>query len=408
MPHVLAFTLPMSGHLFPFVPVLAELRRRQWSVTLAVPGSRPMPELPDMRTVHLPWPDADPLGPRSDQPRFAPYPQVEIFARYGEGLSRALEEVIAHERPTFVLVDTMLWGGMIAAEASRIPWGTVTHNPLCFRGLGIDARGPALPPPNTWVSRLRHQVVENAMRCETEVHLKEVNTVRQRRGLAPLARLVDLLTAVPLILATTSEPFEYPRHDWPASLRFVGPMIWDAPYTDTPPMDLADDGRPLILVADSTVTSTSAASRWTEKVFEALADEPYRIVATVPTGPAAQVDPLNPMKVERSLSHSTLLPHVSCVVCHGGAGIVQKALWFGVPVVAIPSAFDRFEVARRLEVCGAGVRLTPDRLTLSNIKSAVRQALTLKPNAEFIGKRFRESGGASVAADAIETLPSSG
>ena len=71
--------------------------------------------------------------------------------------------------------------------------------------------------------------------------------------------------------------------------------------------------------------------------------------------------------IERFIPHSPVLERAACVVCHAGMGITQKALAHGVPVVAIPFGRDQPEVARRVEIAHAGVRLparklSPDRL----------------------------------------------
>ncbi|MEO6526975.1 MAG: glycosyltransferase [Gemmatimonadaceae bacterium] len=394
MSHVLAFTLRMTGHLFPFVPILTELARRGHSVTLALAGDGAQPFLDGIQTVNVPWPVPEQRTDGAPAPRLAPFPPVDVFAQFGEMLAVGLHRVIARDRPSFVLLDPMLWGGMIACEASRTPWGTVAHNPLCFRGLGPDARGPALPPPTSWSAELRHRVVDAAMRLETRDHLAAVNLIRRTWRLAPLSQLSELLTRPPLILATTAEPFEYPRTDWPSTLRFVGPMIWDPPETRRASFD-ATDPRSLVLVTDSTATANAPSRGWTDKVLTALSEEPYHVVATVPADGAGTSE-------RAPLAHSTLLPFTACVVCHGGPGIVHKALWFGVPVVCVPFAYDRYEVARRVETSGAGVTLPIERLTHAEITRAIRRAIALERGAQAIGHCFRSAGGPSAAADAIE------
>ena len=65
-------------------------------------------------------------------------------------------------------------------------------------------------------------------------------------------------------------------------------------------------------------------------------------------------------------------------------GITQKALAHGVPVVAVPFGRDQPEVARRVEVAGAGVRLPAGKLTPERLRKAVRHAIELRPGAERI------------------------
>ena len=60
-------------------------------------------------------------------------------------------------------------------------------------------------------------------------------------------------------------------------------------------------------------------------------------------------------RVERFVSHAAVLERAAAVVCHGGMGIVQKAIAAGVPIAAVPFGRDQPEVARRVVEAGAGV-----------------------------------------------------
>ena len=85
-------------------------------------------------------------------------------------------------------------------------------------------------------------------------------------------------------------------------------------------------------------------------------------------------------------------------------GITQKALAHGVPVVAVPFGRDQPEVARRVEVAQAGVRLPARRLNPERLRAAVEQARTLAPGARRIADAFRAAGGPAAAADTLEGL----
>ena len=85
-------------------------------------------------------------------------------------------------------------------------------------------------------------------------------------------------------------------------------------------------------------------------------------------------------------------------------GITQKALAHGVPVVAVPFGRDQPEVARRVEVSGAGVRLPLKQLDPDRLRTAVRRAIGLQPGAARIAAAFAAAGGAAAAADAIAGL----
>jgi MGT family glycosyltransferase len=251
------------------------------------------------------------------------------------------------------------------------------------------------------VGRLRDRLAKRLTLGTLErVIASHVNPLRAELGLAPVATINDVYLAASVVLAYTAEPFEYPRSDWPAEVRLVGPGLWEPPAE--PPAWLEALRQPLVLVTCSTLFQNDR--RLAEVACEALAGEPFEVVVTTadvePTGLPAAAN----LRVERYLAHVPLLERAACVVCHAGMGITQKALAHGVPVVAVPFGRDQPEVARRVEVAGAGVRLPARRLAPDRLRAAVRRAIELRPGAERIAAAFAAAGGPVAAANELEAL----
>jgi UDP:flavonoid glycosyltransferase YjiC (YdhE family) len=68
----------------------------------------------------------------------------------------------------------------------------------------------------------------------------------------------------------------------------------------------------------------------------------------------------------------------------------------------VPFGRDQFEVARRVEVAGAGTQLPAKRLTPERLRDKVRQAMDCGDGARRIAAAFAAAGGPQAAADAIE------
>jgi UDP:flavonoid glycosyltransferase YjiC (YdhE family) len=132
-----------------------------------------------------------------------------------------------------------------------------------------------------------------------------------------------------------------------------------------------------------------------------------RVVVTLADAHGAQLPSAPNARVERFVPHGPLLERAAAVVCHGGMGIVQKAIGRGVPVVAVPFGRDQPEVARRVVESGAGVALSSKRLTPERLRDAVRGAMARRPAAEAAGARLRAAGGPDAFADAVEELAAS-
>ena len=402
MSTVFGYSVAAPGHLFSFIAVLLELQRRGHAVRLLVPAT---PDLPGMIAGipidHLVW-------ERREEWKSGGMPagdaaSVERAWRWmvdGEPAAEILEQRLLRMRPDFLLVDPGMWGGIVAAEASGVAWGALATGPMMFRGAGLDVRGPGLPPPRGAGDHRVHQLVWSRLREANAEHLAVANAVRLARRLPPLDSLDDLYRIPPLTIATTAEPFEYPRPDWPSSLRFVGPLDWELPAAPTVPFQRRSD-LPLVLLAGSSIAGGGAGRCWLETAFDALAAQRLEVVATLPRDGIPAAPPPN-VSIHPFLPHSQILPQVSCVVCHGGPGITQKALMAGVPVVAVPFSHDRYEVARRVEVARAGVMVPGEELTAARLRGAIRRAIARKRGAERIAAAFRHAGGAGAAAKAIE------
>ena len=231
-------------------------------------------------------------------------------------------------------------------------------------------------------------------------HLAKRNEMRARVGLPPLRAYDDQWLAADRFIALTAEPYEYPRSDWPPSVRLVGPITWDPP--GEPPAWLAEETRPIVLVSASTAYQNDG--RLVSTALEALAGEPVAVIATTAANDPAGFSPPPNARIEAFAPHRPIVDRAACVVCHGGQGTTQKALAAGVPVCVVPFCRDQFDVARRVEVANAGAKLHHRRLSPQRLRAAVRAATAKRPGAERIARAFAAAGGASAAADAVEDL----
>jgi MGT family glycosyltransferase len=139
--------------------------------------------------------------------------------------------------------------------------------------------------------------------------------------------------------------------------------------------------------------------------LEALRDEPVRVIVTLADAHGAATLPgAANARVERFVPHGPVLERAAAVVCHGGMGIVQKAIAAAVPVVAVPFGRDQPEVARRVTEAGAGVALPLKELEPKRLREAVRAARARGAEAAQASARLRAAGGAQRFADAAEEL----
>jgi MGT family glycosyltransferase len=190
------------------------------------------------------------------------------------------------------------------------------------------------------------------------------------------------------------------RSDWSESVGIVGPGIWDPPAE--PPAWLQDAERPLVLVTCSTEYQNDG--ELARIALEALGGEDVDLVVTTAGVDPSQFAAPPGARVVKFSPHGPILERAACVVCHGGMGITQKALAAGVPVCVVPFGRDQLEVARHVEVAGAGTRLPAARLRPDRLRAAVREAMGRKAGAERVAAAFASAGGPRAAADELEGL----
>jgi MGT family glycosyltransferase len=401
---VLAYTSPSRGHLYPIVPILAELAERGHQASVCTLSY----ELGHLEQVGIQGSAIDPTLERNQledwrerSPRRAILSTLRTFTERAGREAPNLAAAIDRHDPDVLLIDINCWGAATAAEASGRPWAMYSPYllPLPSRdappfGLGLSPLGGPLGAARDAIVHRYASIVFNRAAMPT------LSALRARHGLTTIEDFSDLLARPSLLLALTTEGFEYPRSDWPANVRLVGPVNWAPPLKA--PAWLADMADPLVLVTCSTERQND--ERLVEVALEALPAAGMSVIATTAAHDPKMYTVPQGSKVVGFVPHEAVLERAACVVCHGGMGITQKALAAEVPVVVVPFGRDQLETARRVEVAEAGVRLSPRRLTPGRLADAVRTAIDRRAGAQRVSRAYAAAGGASAAADAIEAI----
>jgi MGT family glycosyltransferase len=218
---------------------------------------------------------------------------------------------------------------------------------------------------------------------------------------------------MPLYLVPSTPEYDYQRRDLPPSVRYVGPCLWDKPSNSLSPDWIAKlpPDRPLVYVTEATIGTTepfllkAAARAFRNLPFEVvMTTGKQRDPATLDLGNSAPN-----IRVEPYVPQSDLLPRMTVMVTLGGSGGVLAALKAGVPLVIVPTEWDRPENAQRVVEAGAGLRIAPDRCTPERLRAAVERVLnepSFRDNARRLAGLFAQYGGPARAAQLLEELSS--
>lgn len=177
------------------------------------------------------------------------------------------------------------------------------------------------------------------------------------------------------------EEFEYPRHDLPEEVRFVGPLPEPRFETDALPdwWGELEGGRPVVLVSQGTIANDDLTQLVVPTV-RALADTDALVVAALGRDISA-LDPLldrvpDNVRVVEFVPFWRLLPHVDVMVTNGGYGATQQALRHGVPLVVGGDGQDKPYIAARVHASDTGLDLGTGRPSVEQIAHAVTAVRT--------------------------------
>lgn len=401
---VLAYTSPTRGHLYPVVPIMASLAARGHEASVCTLAD----ELGHLAEVGVKGIQIDPVVEHNQLVDWRRRP----LARSSLSVLRTLAERSSPEAldlakaitgldPDVLLIDINCWGAAAVAEASGIPWAMYCPYLLPLPSRHAPPFGLGLTPLDGAIGDVRDAIAGFlTSKVLDHVLMRPINGARASQSLLPLAHYRDVLLQPPLLLVLTAEGFEYPRNDWPANVRLVGPINW-APQ-QAPPAWLAQAADPLVLVACS--TERQADESLVTVALEALPPAGMCVIATTAAHDPRAFSVPPGSKVLRFIPHEAVLERAVCVVCHGGMGITQKALAAGVPVVVVPFGRDQRETARRVQVANAGVRLPRRHLSPDRLIAAVHSAIELRAGAQAVSRDYAAAGGTRAAADAVESL----
>lgn len=411
--HFGIITPAVPGHLHPFGALGRELIRRGHRATVFH-----MQDLcPQVAAEGLEFvPIGAAICPRGFLPR--------SLARIGElrGLA-ALRFVVSQIRTTTemffrdgpeairaagidaLLVDQTEAAGGSIAERLGIPFVTVCN------ALALN-REPGVPPPFTrWsfrtglAARLRNRIGYAASDWVTMPVYRVVARYRREWNLPPLKSPEDSFSKLAQI-SQQAQAFDFPRRKLPDSFHYVGPLrspgAQDIPF----PWEKLN-GRPLIYASVGTLQTGKS---WMLRCFaEACCKLDVQLVMAhggALDQAAASPLPGDPIVVPFAPQRE-LLAHAALAVSHAGLNTVLDALSFGVPVVAVPIAFEQPAIASRLARCGAGYVIPMARLDAKRLREAIVRVLKnvgYRERAEAVQESINQAGGVERAARLIEDV----
>jgi MGT family glycosyltransferase len=324
-----------------------------------------------------------------------------------------LERILSEWRPDVVVTEqNMLAPVLVLREKHNLPVAILSYFSCTIPGPDAPPFGLGLPRPRNWHTRLLSRAAWFASKPARARFRRIANEIRGRHGLAPIqTSILEFTGTMPLYIVMGTSEFDYERRDLPPSVHYVGACLWDKPRHEKPSDWLQEVPRhqPWVHASEGTVHATSPFLL--TAAAQGLAGLPMQVILT--TGgnrePAElELGPIAPnVHVVRWVSHTELLPQLAVMITTGGSATVQTTLRAGVPMIVVPTDWDKPDIARRVVETGAGIRLNPGECTPKRLRAAVERILSdpsYRQNARRMAGVFGRYRGPLAAAELLEEL----
>ncbi len=419
MARILVAAMPFTGHVAPMLAVAEALVARGHGVRFYT-GSAFRDRVEASGAAFVPWVSASDFD---ENDLAATFPRLQgrrgmrqlminiedLFIGTAAGQFRDLQAEWRRDPWDLLVVEDSV-GGSAVSEVTEAPWATVAILPLGLPSAHLPPSGLGLAPVPGPLGAVRDAALRRVRAVLMRRLRRPFDAARAEVGLAPSPLSFDVATFSPhLILVSGSPLLDYERPDPPSQLRYVGVLARGAGADVLPPWWQDLDGRTVVHVTQGTYNTEP--SDLIRPTLEALADRDVLVV--VATGRPGRDELPFPVpdnaRVAGYLPYAQLLPRVDLVVTNGGWGGTLAALSHDIPLIVAGGDLDKPEIAARVEWSGAGLNLrtaTPSARLVGVAYDRIRTDPSFRDAAARVGAQLRSLGGASRAAELLETLPS--
>ena len=325
---------------------------------------------------------------------------ISEVARFTDMVCQEAPSALREIGADAVISDQMEAGGGLSAEHLGLPFASIAT------ALPIN-REDAVPPPyvpwpydpserGLWWNRGGYRISDLLMRPVAEV----IERRSVAFGLSRRRRAEDCFSPTTQ-LAQCVAGIDFPRAELPETFQYLGPFRDE----DEGSFELADDGRPLVFCSFGTLQGSRAGLF--RNVAAACASLDLRLLIAH----GGRLDPKlasnlpgDPI-VADYVPQRAVLRRASLAITHAGFNTVLDSLSYGVPMVAIPLAFEQPATAARLKRAGVARIVTPAKASPARLAKAIEAVLgeaQFREKAALIQAEIASAGGVRRAADILE------
>jgi MGT family glycosyltransferase len=409
-------SMPLTGHLNPMIALARKLQSRGHEIVfIGVPDAGPY-----VRAAGLPFvPYCEEEFPEgSGAKALASVSKVhgpEVTRLTIQGAGRAHFQAASEHLPRkltetgveAVVLDTIHMYLEVVPMSLGIPYAHV------WAILNIDFSGATLPSvvpgpyDNTPGARQRNlEALKKSDNAFFGIVQELAAPYAERVGLK-----IDWSDPTPTfaklaVVSQTPKEFDLPGIPWPPQFHHAGPFFDDAGREPIPFAWEKLDGRPLVYASLGTLVNGM------ESIYKAILGAVGRlpeIQVVLAKGNNIELSELGPIPsnviVVDKAPQIELLKRAALCITHAGLNTALESLAQGVPMVAIPIAYDQFGVAVRIVYHGVGESLGVDNLAVDGLHALIQKVLntpSYREKAQYFKYIIEKRRGLDVAAEVIE------
>jgi MGT family glycosyltransferase len=208
------------------------------------------------------------------------------------------------------------------------------------------------------------------------------------------------------VITQTPKEFDFPGIPWPAHFHYAGPFHDDKGREPVPFPWKQLTGKPVIYGSLGTlVNGLGDVYKHILKAVEPVED--VQLILSIGNNISPESlgrIPANAIVV-RSAPQIELLKRAALCITHAGLNTVLESLAQGVPMVAIPIAYDQPGTAARIAYHGVGELVELDELTTERLRGLIEKVLqdpSYRERAGYFRKVISKTRGLDVAVNIIE------
>ena len=385
--HIAVVSLGAFGHVNPTLELVTELVHRGVRVTyFCTEAFRRIVEPTGARFVAVPsWMDAhagETGADKSDVAATVPF----LFLHEAQAYLEPVLTVLREDRPDAIVHDFAGIAGTLAADVLGVPnvmlYTSYPANGEYSVAAGFETVAPDHP------LRVAADELADGFVAKYGCRKMTVKEIFDGRG--------DLnLVMMQKRLVPHSETFD-------DSFVFTGVQIgkrtafgrWLAPH----------DGKPLLYSSLGT-----AFNNWPEYypiLFDAVRDLDIHVFAALGSiDPASLQDVPANVELGQMVPQLDILSQASVFITHAGMGGTGEAIYYGVPMIAIPQMEEQAVTAGQIEKLGLGIAFHgKNGVTSKSLKMAIETILqkdSYRRTLQEFSADMRSLGGAKASADAL-------